>query len=75
VRDIQELRRQGLTVTQISAVTGFSRPTVRRYLKDPKTPVYGPQTARPSKLDPFKPYMGSPHETEYKGISRTFGER
>jgi len=57
VKDIQELRRQGLTVTQISAVTGFSRPTVRRYLKDPKTPSYGPRTARPSKLDPFKPYI------------------
>ena len=57
MKDIQELKRQGLTVTQISAVTGFSRPTVRRYLRNPATPVYGPRVARPSKLDPFKPFI------------------
>ena len=57
MKDIQELRRQGLTVTQISAVTGFSRPTIRRYLKDPRTPTYGPRPSRPSKLDPFKSYI------------------
>jgi transposase len=57
VKDILELKRQGLTVTQISTVTGFSRPTVRRYLQNPATPVYGPRVVQPSKLDPFKPYI------------------
>jgi transposase len=58
VNDIQELKRQGLTISQISAITGFSRPTIRKYLANPNTPRYGPREARPSKLDPFKPYLG-----------------
>jgi transposase len=48
VNDIQELKRQGLTISQISAITGFSRPTIRKYLANPNTPRYGPREARPS---------------------------
>lgn len=58
VNDIQELKRQGLTISQISAITGFSRPTIRKYLANPETPRYGPRQPRPSKLDQFKPYLG-----------------
>jgi len=57
MNDIQELKRQGLSISQISSLTGFSRPTVSKYLKTPGTPRYGPRQPRPSKLDPFKPYL------------------
>ena len=56
--DIEELKRQGLSIQAISRLTGFDRKTVRRYLREPEvTPVYGPRPARPSKLDEFKPYI------------------
>jgi transposase len=31
VKEISELRRQGLSVTQISTVTGFDRKAIRNY--------------------------------------------
>ena len=55
---IEELRRQGLSVCGIAAVTGFDRKTVRKYLANPeRQPRYGPRQKRPSQLDPFKPYV------------------
>jgi transposase len=58
VHDIEELKRQGLSVQAISNMTGFDRKTVRKYLIQPDdTPVYGPREPQPSKLDPFKPYL------------------
>ena len=58
VHEIQELKRQGLTLTAISALTGFDRKTVAKYLTTPEpVPTYGPRAPRPSKLDPFKPYL------------------
>ncbi len=58
VQDIQELKRQGLSICAISSLTGFDRKTVRRYLAGGgETPHYGPRAPRPSKLDPFKPYL------------------
>jgi transposase len=58
VSDIEELRRQALSIQAISRLTGFDRKTVRKYLLKPEaTPVYGPRPARPSKLGAFKPYV------------------
>jgi len=58
VHDIEELKRQGLSVQAISNMTGFDRKTVRRYLIQPEgAPVYGPRAPQSSKLDPFKPYL------------------
>jgi transposase len=58
VNDIEELKRQGLSVQAISRLTGFDRKTIRKYLLKPEgTPVYGPRAARPSKLDAFQPYI------------------
>jgi len=57
VTDIQQLKRQGLSISQIAAHTGFNRRTVRKYLLHPQTPRYGPRPPRPSHLDPFKPYL------------------
>ena len=58
MNQIEELRRQGLSVCGIAAVTGFDRKTVRKYLANPeRQPRYGPRQKRPSQLDPFKPYI------------------
>lgn len=57
MHNLQELKRQGLSITQIAAVTGFDRRTIRKYLTDPATPRYGPRTPRPTKLDPFHSYL------------------
>ena len=57
VNDIHEFKRQGLSLKEISALTGFDPKTIRKYLRDPRTPRYGPRQKRPSKLDPFKPYL------------------
>lgn len=57
MHEIQELKRQGLSISQIAAVTGFNRRTIRKYLSDPDTPRYGPRAPRPTKLDPFHAYL------------------
>jgi transposase len=57
VKDLEELKRQGLTIRAISRLTGLDRKTIRRYLIAPELPVYGPRAARASKLDEFKPYL------------------
>jgi transposase len=42
----------------ISALTGFDRKTVRRYLRESEAqPEYGPRPKPPSILDPHKPYV------------------
>jgi transposase len=57
VKDLEELKRQGLSIRAISRLTGLDRKTIRRYLIVPEVPVYGPRTAQPSKLDEFKSYL------------------
>jgi transposase len=58
VHEIGELKRQGLSIQAISAITGFDRKTVRKYLRAPEAaPVYGPRPQPPGKLDPFKTYL------------------
>lgn len=57
--DISELKRLGMSVRAIGAMTGHDRKTIRKYLgKEPGTaPTYGPRAPRPSKLDQYKPYL------------------
>lgn len=58
MQDIHEMKRQGLSVSAISALTGCDRKTVRKYLAGPAlTPAYGPRQPRPSKLDPFERFI------------------
>jgi len=58
VNQIEELKRQGLSICGIAAVTGFDRKTVRKYLARPEQePRYGPRPKRPSQLDQFKPHI------------------
>lgn len=58
VQELDELKRQGLSVRTISRLTGYDRKTIRKYLLQPETrSVYVPRPAPPSKLDLFKQYL------------------
>ncbi len=58
VREINELRRDGLSIRAISELTGYDRKTIRKYILSPEArPVYGPRPEAASKLEPFKPYL------------------
>ncbi len=58
MNQIEEMRRQGLSVTAIAEVTGFDRKTVRKYLAHPDLePRYKPRPGRPTLLDPLKAYI------------------
>jgi transposase len=58
VQEIEELKRQGLSIKAISNLTRYDRKTIRKYMRKPKTvPVYGLREGRSSKLDPFKSYI------------------
>jgi transposase len=55
--EVQILHQQGMSIKQICRQTGYSRNTVRKYLRSPGQPSYGPRPPRPGKLDPFKAYL------------------
>ena len=55
---IRELDRKGYTPSEIKAETGFSYPTIRKYRsKDDFSPERPVKEARPSKLDPYVPFI------------------
>ncbi len=51
------MHRQGLPIKDIAGITGFDRKTIRKWRLQPGPPRYGPRPPRPSKLDPYKPYI------------------
>jgi transposase len=54
--DVKDLQRQGHSIRSIAEMTGRSRNTVRRQLREAVPPTFqAPQ--RSSKLDAFKPYV------------------
>ena len=58
MHEIEELKRQGLSIKAISKLTGCDRKTIRKYLAEPNAaPIYGPREPRRSKLDAFKSYI------------------
>ena len=57
VDEIQQLRRQGLSVSDIRSLTGLNRRTVRKYLDNPQTPRYAARPAAASVLEPYKPFL------------------
>ncbi len=59
VSEIDELKRQGLSIRAISRLTGYCRKTITKYLKGLKvTPAYGPRPCVTGKVEPFKDYLG-----------------
>ncbi|ATW24278.1 IS21 family transposase [Candidatus Formimonas warabiya] len=54
---IKELYNKGVTVTEISERMNCSRTTVYKYLNSNDLPVSQERAKRPSKLDPYKPYI------------------
>jgi transposase len=58
VEEINELKREGLSIQAISQLTGFDRKTIRKYLLKPALrPVYSVRPVAVSKLEPFQPYL------------------
>lgn len=57
VIEIQHLKRQGLSISEIAAQTGFNRRTIRKYLTAPQVSTYGPRAPRPSVVEPFRSYL------------------
>lgn len=58
VKELQELKRQGLNISQISSLSGFDRKTIRKYLSQTSAkPQYGPRPKRGGKLEAFQPYI------------------
>lgn len=56
--EIHVLHRQGHGIRAIARILGVSRNTVRNYLRQPsKVATYTERQAKPSILDPFKPYL------------------
>ena len=55
--EIRTIHRQGLSISDIAGLTGFDRKTVRKWLRQPGPPRYGPRPPRPSTLDPYKPFI------------------
>ena len=54
MEEINQLKRDGLSILAISNLTGYDRKTIRKYLREPEVrPVYGPRPASASKLAPF----------------------
>ncbi len=55
---IQDLKRQGLSVSAIARRVGCDRKTVRKYLeRGLEAPVYSPRAPRPRLMDPFETYV------------------
>jgi len=54
---ISILNKQGIPIKAIARELGISKNTVKQYLKQSGKPVYSTRPQRPSKWDPFKPYL------------------
>jgi transposase len=56
---IRQLYKKGISITEISRMTGYSRMTVRKYAKSKEKPNYTRRKEVYSKLDPYKEYLES----------------
>jgi len=54
---IQVLHSQGFCISEIARQIDHNRKTVRKYLNLKTVPEYCKHPRRPSKLDPYKPYI------------------
>ena len=51
MEEIEELKRQGLSIRAISRLTGFDRKTITKHLESPGIPTYAARPSQPGKLD------------------------
>ncbi|MCH8136749.1 MAG: IS21 family transposase [Proteobacteria bacterium] len=56
--EIQVMHRQGMSIKAISRELGVSRNTVRRYLRSETVPEPQSRSAKPTKLDGYRGYLG-----------------
>ncbi|HDR7481912.1 IS21 family transposase [Bacillus toyonensis] len=54
---IRELYQKGWTIKAISEETGFDPKTIRKYIQQDELPSKKKVEKKPSKLDPYKPYL------------------
>jgi transposase len=54
---VQDLRARGMTLRAIAERVGLSRKTVQRWVHTASFPERHPRPPRPSRLDPYKPYL------------------
>lgn len=54
---IKELHYRGFNKSEIARITGFDRKTVKKYLLQNTVPEPKKGPSKPSKLDPYKPYI------------------
>ena len=54
---IRNLHSKAFSISEISRKTGYARETVRKYLNRETAPEPQKRQTRPSKLDPYKPYI------------------
>ncbi len=58
VEEINQLKREGLSILAISNLTGYDRKTIRKYLLEPiERPVYAARPPAVSKLAPFESFL------------------
>ena len=57
VQKIVEMQRTGQSIRAIAKTLGLSRNTVRKYLRSPRVPDYGPRPPKDSKLSEFEPFV------------------
>ena len=58
MQEIEELKRQGLSIRAISRLTGYDRKTISKYLVHPEgAPVYGLRAKQAGKLGSFQAYL------------------
>lgn len=55
--EMRERHRQGESISKLANEYGLTRNTVRKYVGSTKPPKYRVGLAKPSLLDPFKPYI------------------
>ena len=56
--DMKSMFKQGMSISEISRLTGHDRKTVRKYVQgDTDIPRYKTRKSIPSKLDPYKEYI------------------
>ncbi|WP_278342890.1 helix-turn-helix domain-containing protein [Parageobacillus thermoglucosidasius] len=54
---IHEMKKRGMSISQIANELGRDRKTIRKWLQQSEPAYYQRHVKRPSKLDPFKDYI------------------